>query len=46
MIFDPMVPWPLLAALALLALAGTAFAFWRRLSGWALRGIAGATSRA
>ncbi len=40
-IFDPLLPWWLIAALAGLTLAGTALALWRGLSGWALRGLAG-----
>ncbi len=39
-IFDPLIPWPLIAALAALALAGVALALWRGLSGWALRALA------
>ncbi|MDX2484820.1 MAG: hypothetical protein QNK42_14280 [Pseudodonghicola sp.] len=39
-IFDPLIPWPALAALAALALAAVALALWRRLSGWALRLLA------
>lgn len=41
-IFDPLVPWPLLWGLAAIALGGLAFAFWRRLSGWWLRALAAA----
>ena len=40
LIFDPLGPWPLLMAVAALALAGTLLAVWRGLSGWALRGLA------
>ncbi|MCV6585814.1 MAG: hypothetical protein OIF47_09795 [Marinibacterium sp.] len=36
-IFDPLLPWPVLAALALLALATVALAIWRGLRGWPLR---------
>ncbi len=39
-IFDPLLPWGLIAALAVIAVAGTALALWRGLSGWALRGLA------
>ncbi len=39
-VFDPLLPWPVLAALAALALAGVALALWRGLAGWALRGLA------
>ena len=42
-IFDPLIPLPLLIALALLASIGIALAVWRGLSGWALRGLAAAT---
>jgi hypothetical protein len=41
-IFSPLLPWPLVAALAALAIAGIAFAVWRGLAGWALRGLAAA----
>ena len=39
-IFDPLIPWPVLIAIAGLALGGTVLALWRGLSGWALRGLA------
>lgn len=39
-IFDPLIPWPFIAALGLVALAGVALALWRGLSGWALRALA------
>ncbi|MEY8842697.1 hypothetical protein AB9K41_27010 [Cribrihabitans sp. XS_ASV171] len=39
-LFDPLIPWPLLAVVAALAVAGVALALWRGLSGWALRGLA------
>ena len=39
-IFDPLLPWGLIAALAIIAVAGTALALWCGLSGWALRGLA------
>ncbi|HEX9857667.1 MAG TPA: hypothetical protein VGA75_04870, partial [Paracoccaceae bacterium] len=38
-IFDPLLPWPVLAGLAGLALALTGFALWRGLAGWPLRGL-------
>lgn len=38
-IFDPLVAWPVLIALGLIALAGVALALWRGLSGWALRAL-------
>lgn len=40
LVFDPLLPWWLIAALAGMALAGVALALWRGLSGWALRGLA------
>ena len=40
LIFDPLVPWAVLAVLAALALAGVFLALWRGLSGWALRALA------
>ncbi|MCR9124884.1 MAG: hypothetical protein NXH82_02045 [Rhodobacteraceae bacterium] len=39
-LFDPLIPWPAIAAVAMLALAGVGLALWRGLSGWALRGLA------
>tara|TARA_R110002049_G_scaffold44333_5_gene130085 strand:+ start:136969 stop:139011 length:2043 start_codon:yes stop_codon:yes gene_type:complete len=41
-VFDPLIPLPLLIAVALLACVGVALALWRGLSGWALRGLAAA----
>ncbi len=38
-LFDPLIGWPVLAALAMLALAGVVLALWRGLSGWALRAL-------
>ncbi len=38
-LFDPLIGWPVLAALAALALAGVGLALWRGLSGWALRAL-------
>ena len=40
-VFDPLLPWWLIAALAALLAAGIALALIRGLSGWALRGLAG-----
>ena len=40
-LFNPLVPWILLAVLAALTLAGISFAAWRGLSGWVFRGLAG-----
>ncbi|WP_424831915.1 DUF7408 domain-containing protein [Ruegeria sp.] len=39
-IFDPLIPWPVLAAVAAVAVGGVILALWRGLSGWALRGLA------
>lgn len=38
-IFDPLLPWPVLAALGAVALAGVVLAVWRGLAGWWLRGL-------
>jgi hypothetical protein len=38
-IFDPLLGWPFIAALAVLAALVTGLALWRRLAGWALRGL-------
>ncbi len=40
-LFDPLVPWPVLAVLAVLVVGGVGLALVRGLSGWALRGLAG-----
>ena len=40
--FDPLLPWPILAALALIVLVASGLALWRGLSGWLLRLAAGA----
>ncbi|WP_050605158.1 hypothetical protein [Ruegeria sp. 6PALISEP08] len=39
-IFDPLIPWPVLAAVGAIAVTGIALALRRGLSGWALRGLA------
>ncbi|PCD77980.1 hypothetical protein [Pseudothioclava arenosa] len=39
-IFAPLLPWPVIAALAGAALVLVALALWRGLPGWALRGLA------
>ena len=39
-IFDPLIPWQLLAFVAVLAVGGVLLAAVRGLSGWALRGLA------
>ncbi|MBO9445881.1 hypothetical protein [Ruegeria sp. R14_0] len=39
-IFDPLIPWPVLAVVAAIAVAGVILALWRGLSGWALRALA------
>ena len=40
LVFDPLLPIWLIAALAGMALTGIALALWRGLSGWAFRGLA------
>ncbi len=40
-IFDPLVPWPVLAVVAGIVAFAVVIAVWRGLSGWALRGLAG-----
>lgn len=40
-VFDPLIPWSLIAVVAALALFATALALLRGLNGWALRGLAG-----
>lgn len=42
LIFDPLVPWVIVIAIAVLAALGILLAVWRRLQGWWLRGLAGA----
>ncbi|NVO56095.1 hypothetical protein HW561_09880 [Rhodobacteraceae bacterium B1Z28] len=39
-IFDPLIPWPVLVIIAIIASTGIILALWRGLSGWALRGLA------
>ncbi|MFC3568285.1 hypothetical protein [Paracoccus simplex] len=39
--FDPLLPWPIVAALALLAGLVALWSLWRGLRGWLLRGLAG-----
>ncbi|SNR43868.1 hypothetical protein EYF88_08650 [Paracoccus sediminis] len=39
--FDPLLPWWVIAGLAVLALLVAGFALWRGLRGWAWRGLAG-----
>ncbi|WP_112308673.1 hypothetical protein [Pseudogemmobacter bohemicus] len=39
LVFDPLVPWPVLWALAGVTLIMLALALWRGLPGWALRGL-------
>ncbi|MDK3017767.1 hypothetical protein [Pseudodonghicola flavimaris] len=36
-VFDPLLPWPVLAGLTVLAVLAVALALWRGLSGWPLR---------
>ncbi|WP_122072188.1 hypothetical protein [Pseudophaeobacter sp. EL27] len=39
-LFDPLLPWPVIWALAVLVLASLTLALWRRLPGWGPRGLA------
>lgn len=39
-LFDPLLPWPVLAALFAMTVFGIGLAVWRGLSGWGLRGLA------
>ncbi|KIC49599.1 membrane protein [Tateyamaria sp. ANG-S1] len=39
-LFDPLLPWPILAVVAAVAVAGVVLALIRGLNGWALRGMA------
>lgn len=41
LIFDPLLPWPVIATFAALVAAGLGLAIWRGLSGWPLRLLAG-----
>ncbi len=41
-IFDPLLPWPVLVGAGALLFALLIYAIWRGLSGWWLRGLAGA----
>ncbi len=38
--FDPLLPWPVIAVLAAIALGATLWALWRGLRGWSWRGLA------
>ena len=40
LIFSPLLPWPVVAVLAAVAVAGVSLALWYRLSGWWLRLLA------
>ncbi|MFD1340982.1 glutamine amidotransferase [Litorisediminicola beolgyonensis] len=40
-VFDPLLPWVAIGALAALAILGIVLALWRGLAGWALRALAG-----
>ena len=40
-VFDPLLPWAVLAVLAVVVAAGVALALFRGLRGWPLRGLAG-----
>ncbi|MTH64678.1 hypothetical protein [Paracoccus shanxieyensis] len=44
--FDPLLPWPVVAAVALLAALVAAWSLWRGLRGWGLRGLAGLAAAA
>ncbi|WP_134682190.1 hypothetical protein [Paracoccus ravus] len=44
--FDPLLPWPVIATVALLALVVALWSWWRGLRGWALRGLAGLAAAA
>ena len=39
-VFDPLLPWVIIAVLAVLAVSGVGLALWRGLQGWALRALA------
>jgi hypothetical protein len=39
LVFQPLLPWPVVAVLAAVALAAVAVAMWRGLPGWWLRGL-------
>ena len=39
-LFDPLLPWPIVVICLLVAVAGIGLALWRGLSGWALRALA------
>jgi hypothetical protein len=41
-VFDPLLPWPVVAAVAALAVVMAGIALWRGLSGWWLRALAAA----
>ncbi|MCB1340373.1 MAG: hypothetical protein KDK24_04770 [Pseudooceanicola sp.] len=38
-VFDPLLPWPAIAALAVLAVLAVGLALWRGLAGWGLRAL-------
>lgn len=42
-VFDPLLPWPVIAGLAALALLLVSYALWRGLAGWPWRGAAALT---
>ncbi|KGJ06470.1 hypothetical protein SAMN04487972_10184 [Paracoccus halophilus] len=44
--FDPLLPWPFVGAVALLALMIAAWSLWRGLRGWPWRGLAGLAAAA
>ena len=46
LVFDPLLPWPLVAAVVALAVLIAVWSFWRGLRGWPLRGLAGLAAAA
>ncbi|WP_052041948.1 hypothetical protein [Paracoccus sphaerophysae] len=44
--FDPLLPWPVIAGVAALAVLVAALAWWRGLPGWPWRGLAGLAAAA
>ena len=44
--FDPLLPWPLVGAIAALAVLVMLWSLWRRLRGWFWRGLAGLAAAA
>ena len=46
LVFDPLLPWPVVGTLAALAVLVALWSLWRGLRGWALRGLAGLAAAA